>query len=180
MPWNHMLLFIQSVVSHRLRPHRLQHARLPCPSLSPRVCSNSCPLSQWCHPTISSSVIAFSSCLQCFPASGSFPVSRLFSSGGHSTGASASASVLPMNIEHWFPLGLTGLISLQSKGLSKVFSSSTVQKHQLFVVQPSLWSSFYIRVSIICIPEVVDISPSNLDSSLWFIQPGVLHDVLCM
>ena len=95
--------------------------RLPCPSPTPRACSNSCPSSQWCHPTISSSVIPFSSCLQSFPASGSFPMSRLFASGGQSIGVSASASVLPMNIQDWFPLGLTGWISLQSKGLSRVF-----------------------------------------------------------
>ena len=93
-----------------LRPHGLQHARLPCPSPTPRTCSNSCPLSRWCHPTISSSVIPFSSCLQSFPALGSFPRSQLFASGGPSIGVSASASVLPMNIQDWFPLGLTGLI----------------------------------------------------------------------
>ena len=105
-----------------LWPHALQHARLPCPSPSPRVCSNSCPLSQWCHPTMSSSVVPFSSCPQYFPASRSFPMSWLFASDGQSAGASASASVLPMNIQGWFPLGLTGLISLLSKGLSGVFS----------------------------------------------------------
>ena len=153
---------------------------LLCPSLSRRACSNSCPLSQGCHPTISSSVIPFSSCPQSFSASGSFQMSQLFLSGGHSIGDSASASVLPMNTEHWFPLGLTGWISLQSKGLSRVFSNTTVQKHQFFGAQPSSWSNFYMRVSIICISEVVDISPSNLDSSLWFIQPGILHDVLCI
>ena len=109
----------------------------PCPSLSPGVCSNSCPLSQWCHPTISSSVVSFSSCPQSFPGSGSFPVSRLFASGGQSIGS--SASVFPMNIESWFPLGLTGLISLLSKGLSRVFDT-TLQKHQFFVTQLSLWS----------------------------------------
>ena len=103
--------------------------RLPCPSLSPRACSNSCPLSRWCHPTISSSVVPFSSCLQSFPASGSFQMSQ-FTSGGQSIGASSSASVLPMNIQDWFPLGLTGLISLQSKGLSRVFSHTTVQNIQ--------------------------------------------------
>ena len=124
--------FAQSCLT--LRPHGLQHARLPCPSLSPRICSNSCPLSQRCHPIISSSVALFSSCLQSFPASGSFPVSRLFTSSGQSIGASASASVLPMNIQSRFPLGLTGLISLLSKGLSRVFSSTTVQKHQFFGV----------------------------------------------
>ena len=126
--------FSRSVMSEYLWPHGLQHARLPCPSPDPRVYSNSCPLSQWCHPTISSSVIPFSSCLQSFPASGSFPVSQkawFFASGGQSIGASASASVLPMNIQDWFPLGLTGLISLQSKGPSRVFSNTTVQKHQI-------------------------------------------------
>ena len=113
-----------------LRPHGLQHARLPCPPLSPRVCSNSCPLSQWCHPTISSSVTLFSSHSQSFPASGSFLVSHLFASGGQSIGASVSASVPPMNIQGWFPLGLTGLIFLLTKGLPRVFSSTTIWKHQ--------------------------------------------------
>ena len=122
--------FSHSVVSNSLRPHGLQHSRLPCPSPTPRVYSNSCPSHQWCHPTISSSVIHFSSCLQSFPASGSFPMSQFFTSGGQSNnGVSASASVLPMNIQDWFPLGLTGWISLQSKGLSRVFSNTTVQKH---------------------------------------------------
>ena len=137
------LLFIHSVVSVSSRPHRLQHARLPCPSPSPGVCSNSSPLSWWCHPTISSSVLPFS-CLQSFPASGSFPVSWLFASGGQNIGASASASVLPMNIQGWIPLGLTSLISLLSKGLSRVFSNITVQKHQLFSAQLSLWSNSHI------------------------------------
>ena len=127
-----LLLFNCSVMSDSLQPHGLQHARLPCPSSSPGACSNSCPLSQWCHPTISSSVIPFASCLQSFPASGSFPMSWLFALGGQSIGASASASVLPMNIQDWFSLGLTGWISLQSKGLSRVFSNTTVQKHQFF------------------------------------------------
>ena len=108
-----------------LWPHRLQHARLPCPSLSPRICSNSCPSSRWCHLNISSSVISFSSCLQSFPASGSFPINQFFSSGGQSIAASASASVLSMNIQDWFPLGLTGLISLQSKDSQE--SSPTLQ-----------------------------------------------------
>jgi len=112
--------------------HGLQHARLPCLSPTPRACSNSCPSSQWCHPIISSSVIPFSSCLQFFPASGSFPVSQFFASDSQSLGASASASVLPMNIQDWLPLWMTGLISLQSKGLSRVFSNTTVQKHQFF------------------------------------------------
>ena len=114
-------------MSNSLWPHGLQHTRLPCPSPSPRVHENSCPLSQWCHPTISSSVVPFSSDLQSFPASGSFPLSWLFASGGQSIGASASASVLPMNIQDWFSLGLTGWISLLSKGLSRIFSSTTVQ-----------------------------------------------------
>ena len=116
------LLFSHKVVSNSLRPHGLQHARPPCPSLSPGVCSNSCPLSRWCHPTISSSVIPFSSCLPSFPASRSFPMSWLFTSGGQSIGASASASVLPMNIQDWFPLGLTGLISLDSQESSPVYT----------------------------------------------------------
>ena len=141
-----LLLFSHSVMTNSLQPHGLQHARLPCPSLSPGACSNSCPLSQWCHPTISSSVILFSSCLQSFPASGSsFPMSWLFSSGGQSIRASISASVLPVNIQDWFPLGLTGLISLQSKGLSRVFSNPTVQKHQFIGAHPSLWSNCHIN-----------------------------------
>ena len=112
-----------------LWPHEMQHTRLPCPSLSPGVFSNSSLLSQWCHKTISSSVVPFSSCLQSFPASGSFPVRRLYISGGQTIGATASASVLPMNIQGRFPLGLTCLISLQSKELSGVFSNTTVWKH---------------------------------------------------
>ena len=115
-----------------LQPHGLQHARLPCPSLSPGVCSDSCPLSRWCDPTISSSVTPFSSCPQSFPASGSFPVSRHFLSGGQNIGASVLTSVLPMNIQGWFPLGLIGLISLLSQGLSSIFSSTTIQKHRFF------------------------------------------------
>ena len=131
------------VVSDSLRPHGLQHARLPCPSPSPGTCSNSCPLSWCCHPTISSSVVPFS-CLQSFPASGSFLLSWLFTSGGQSIGASVSASVLLTNIKDWFPLGLTALI-LQSKGLSRVFSNITVQKHQFFSAQPSLWYNSHIH-----------------------------------
>ena len=119
-------------------------ARLPCPSLSPGVCSNLCPLSQWCHPTISSSVIPFYFCPQSFPALGSFSMSWLFASGAQSTGVSASASVLQMNIHEWFPLGLIGLISLLSKRLSRVFSNTTVWKHQFFSAQPSLWSNSHI------------------------------------
>ena len=121
--------FSHSVVSYALRPHGLQCTRLPCPSPTPGVYSNSCPLSWWCHQTISSSVVPYSSCLQSFPASGSFPMSQIFTSGGQSIEVSASASVLPMNIQDWFPLGWTGWISLQSKGLSRVFNT-TVQKHQ--------------------------------------------------
>ena len=132
--------FSRSVVPNSLRPHRLQHARLPCPSPTPRACSNSCPSSCWCHPTISPSVIPFSSHLQSFPASGSFPMSQFCTSGGQSIGVSASASVLPMNIQDRVPLGWTGWISLLSKGLLTVFSSTTVQKHQFFGVQLSLWA----------------------------------------
>ena len=139
-----MLLFSCSVVSNSLWPYGLQHTRIPCPSLSPELYSNSCPLVQWCHPTISSSVVPFSNCLQSFPASGSFPMSWLFVSGGQSVEASASVSVLSMNIQGLFPLGLTGLIFLLFKGLSKVFSNTTVWKNQLFSAQPSLWSSSHI------------------------------------
>ena len=124
-------------MSDSLRPHGLQHARPPCPSPPPKVYSNSCPLSWWCHPTISSSIVPFSSCLQSFPASGSFPVSQLFASGGQSTEVSALASFLPMNIQDWFPLGWTGWTSLQSKGFSRVFSSTTVQKHEFFSTSQS-------------------------------------------
>ena len=133
--------FSHSVLSDSFWPHELQHARLPCPSPTPRAYLNSRPLSGSCHPTISSSVVPFSSCPQSFPASGSFPVSQLFASGGQTIGVSASASVLPMNIQDWSPLGWTGWISWQSKGLSRVFSNSTVQKHQFFSAQLSLWSS---------------------------------------
>ena len=137
--------FSHSVLSNSLRPHGLQHARLPCPSQTPRAYWNSCPSSQWCHPTISSSVILFSSCLQSFPASGSFPMSQFFASGGQSIGVSASVSVLPMHIQDWFPLGRTGWISLQSKGLSRVFSNTTVQKHQFFSTQLSSQSNSHIH-----------------------------------
>ena len=135
--------FSHSVESDSLQPHGLQHARIPCPSPTPGACSNSCLSSQWCHPTISSSVIPCS-CPQSFPASGSFPVSQFFTSGSQSIGVSASGSVLPLNIQDWFPLGWTGWISLQSKGLSRVFSNLTVQKHQFFGAQPSLWSNSHI------------------------------------
>ena len=123
----HSVQFSSSVVSDSLRPHGL-HARLPCPSPTPGACSNLCPLSQWCHSTISSTVVPFSSCLKSFPASGSFPMSQFFASGDQSISVLASATVLPMNIQDWSPLGLTGWFSLQSKGLSRVFSKTTVQK----------------------------------------------------
>ena len=121
-----------------LRPYEPQYSRPPCPSPTPRVHPNSCPLSWWCHPAISSSVVPFSSCPQSLPTSGSFPMSQLFAWGGRSIGVSASASVLPMNTQDWFPLGWTCWISLQSKGLSRVFSNITVQKHQFFCAQLSL------------------------------------------
>ena len=137
-------------MSNSLQPHALHYARLPCPTPTPKPCPNSCPSSQWCHPTISPSVVPFSSCLQSFPASGSFPMSQFFASGGQSIGVWASASGLPMNIQDWFPLGLTGWLSLQSKGLSRVFSNTTVRKHQFFGTQLSLY--FFIFKSItICI-----------------------------
>ena len=138
-----LLLFSHLVVSSSLQPHGLPNTRLPCPSPSPGVCSNSCPSSQWCHPTISSSVFPFSSCLQSFPASGSFLMSQLFTSGGKSI--RASASVLPMNFQDWFPLGWTGWISLKSKGLSRVFFNTIVQKHQFFVAELSLHSNSHIH-----------------------------------
>ena len=128
--------------------HGLQHTRLPCPPLSPGVHSNSCSLSQWCYLTISSSAAPFSCCLQSFPTSGTFLTSWLFASGGQSIGASASASVLPMNIQGWSPLGWTGLISLQSKGLSRVFSRATIWKLQFFSIQPSLWSNSDIHTRL--------------------------------
>ena len=127
-----------------LRPHEPQHARPPCPSPTPRVHPNPCSLCQWCHPTISSSVIPLSSCPQSFPASGSFTMSQLFSSGGQSIGVSASTSVPPINTQDWSPLGWNGWISLQSKGLSRVFSNTTVQKHQFFGTQLSMYSNSHI------------------------------------
>ena len=134
--------FSNSVVSDYLRPRILQHARPPCLSPTPRIYSNSCPSSRWCHPAISSSVVPFSSCPQSLPASGSFPVSQLFTWGGQSIGVSASASVLPMNIQGRFPLGLTSLITLLSKRLSRVFSCTTVRKHQ------------FLRCSIFCMTQL--------------------------
>ena len=140
-----ILLFSHQVISDFLWPHGLQHARLPYPSPSPWVCSNSCPFNKWCHPTISSSVALFwTFCLQSSPALGSFPRSQLFTSDGQNIGASASAQVLPKSIQGRFPLRLTGLISLPSKGLSRIFSSTTVWKHQFFGALPSLLSSVHI------------------------------------
>ena len=140
-----LVQFSLSLMSSSLWPNELQHDRPPCPSPTPRIHTNPCPLSQWCHPTISSSVIPFSSSFQSFPASGSFQMSQPFASGGQSIGVSASASVLPMNIQDWFPSGWTGWISLQSKRLSRVFSNTTVQKHQFFSAQLSLESNSHIH-----------------------------------
>ena len=137
--------FSRSVVSSSLRSHGWQYTRPPCPSPTPRPYSNWCPLSRWCHPAISSSVVPFSSCPQSLPASGSFQMSQLFTSGGQSIGVSASTSVLSMNIQDWFPLGWTSWISLQSKGLSRVFSNTTVQKHQFFGAQLSSQSNSHIH-----------------------------------
>ena len=136
--WSSSFQFSLSVVSDSLWPYEPQHSRPPCPSLTPEVHPNPCPLSWWCHPTISSSVVPFSSCPQSFPPSGSFQMSELFASGGQSIEVSASTSVLPMNTHDWSPLGRTGWISLQSKGLSRVFSNTTVQNHEFFGAQLSL------------------------------------------
>ena len=133
--------FSPTFMSDSLQPHRMQQTRPPCPSRTPGAYSSSCPLSWWCYVTISSSATLFSFCLQSFSASGSFPMRLLFALGGQRIGVSASASVLPMNIQDWCPFGLTGLISLQSKGLSRVFSNTTVQKHQFFIAQPSSQSN---------------------------------------
>ena len=141
-----MNFIVQSLgcVSNSLWLHELQHTRLPCPSLSPRICSNLCLLNGWCHPTILSSAAPFSSGPQSFPASESFPMSWLLASDGQNIGASASAAVLPMNVQGWFPLGLIGLISILSKEISRVFSSTTIRKHQFFSAQTSLWSNSHI------------------------------------
>ena len=139
------LLFTHSVMSNSLQAHKLLYTRPPCPSPTPAVHPNSCASSRWCHPAVSSSVIPFSSCLQSFPASGSFPMSQHFAWGGQSTGFSAVASVFPMNTQDWSPLGWTGWISLQSKGLSRVFSNTTVQKHQFFGTQLSSQSNSHIH-----------------------------------
>ena len=140
-----LVQFSRSVMSDSLRLHEPQHARPPCPSPTPGVYPNSCPLSWWCHLTISSSVVPFSSCLQSFPKSGSFEMSQRFASGGQSIGVSASTSILPMTTEDWFTLGWTGWISLQSKGLPRVFSNTTVQKHQFFGAQLSSQSNSHIH-----------------------------------
>ena len=146
-----LLLLFSHQVSDSLHP---MHARLMCSSLSPWVCSDSCPLSWWCHPTISSSVVLFSSCPQSFPASGSFPVSQLFISAGTNIGASVSALDLLKDIQGWFPLGLTGLMSLLSKGLSRVFSSTMIWKHQFFGAQSSLWSNSHIHTWLLEKPQL--------------------------
>ena len=143
--WVSSVQFSFAIVSNSLRPRGLQHTRLPCPSSTAGAYSNSCPLSRWCHPTISSSVIPFSSCLQSFPSSGCFQMSQFFKSGGQSVGVSVSASFLPMNIQDWFPLEWTGWIYLKSKGLSRVFSNTTVQKHQFFGTQLSLYRNSHIH-----------------------------------
>ena len=137
--------FSRSVVSNSLQPHESQHARPPCPSPTPRVHSDSRPLNRWCHPAISSSVVPFSSCPQSLPAAESFPMSHLFAWGGQSTGVSASASFPPKKSQGWSPSEWTGWISLQSKGLSRVFSNTTVQKHQFFGTQPSSQSTSHIH-----------------------------------
>ena len=154
-------------MSNSLQPHELQHTRLPCPSLSSGVRSNSYPLSQWCYLTISSSVVPLSFWLQSFPVSGPFPKSQFFISCGQKIGVSASASVLPMNIQDWLPLGLTGLIYLQSKVLLKVFSSTTIQMHQFLSAQPSLWSSFHIHTWLLEKPK------------LWLCRPLLAKWYLC-
>ena len=146
MQYNIQFSSVQSLSRVYLRPHGPQHARPPCPS-NPRVYPNSCPLSRWCHPTISSSAIPFSSCPQSFPASGSFPLSQLFTSGGQSTRGSASTSVLPMNIQDWSPLGWTGWLSLQTKGLSRVFSNTTVQKCSAFLSILQCSAFFIVQLS---------------------------------
>ena len=163
-------------MSNSLWPHWLQHARLPCPSPTPGAYSNLCLLSQWCYPTILTPTVTLSYCPQSFPESGSFPVSCLFISGVQSIGVSTSASALPMNIQDWFPLGLTGLISFQSKGLSRVFSNTTVQKHQFFGTQSSLWSNSHIHTWLLEKPQlwlyrpllvVVMLKPQSL-LGIWF------------
>ena len=142
---NNSIQFSYSAVKNSLRPHEPQHTRPPCPSPTSGVYSNSCPLSQWCHPIISSSVVPFSSCPQTFPASGSFQMNQLFTSGGQNIGVSASTTVLPLSTQDWSPLRWTGWISLQSREFSRVFSNTTVQKHQLFSAQVSLKFNSHIQ-----------------------------------
>ena len=151
-------------MSDFLQPHESQHTRPPCPSPTPGVYSNTCPSSRWCHPAISSSVVPFSSCPQSLPASGSFPMSLFFASGGQSIGVSVSTSVLPMNNQDWFPLGWTGWISLQSKGLSRVFSNTTVQKNQFFGKVLSLLFNMLSRLVITILPRSKRLSISWLQS----------------
>ena len=147
-----------SVMSSSLRPHVLQHTWLPCPSPTPGTYSNSFPSSWWCHPIISSSVVPFSSCFQSFPESGSFQMSQFFTSGGQSIGASASSSIFPMNIQYWFPLGLTAWISLQSKGHSRVFSNPTVENYK-FRAQLSLWSNSHTHSWLLEKPQLWLVGP---------------------
>ena len=153
-------------LSDSLQPHGTYHARPPCPSPSPRVYPNSCPLSRWCHPTISSSVIPFSSCTQSFTASGSFQICQFFASGGQSIGISASTSALPVNTQDWSPLGWTDWISLQSKGLSRVFSNATVQKHQFFGTQLSSQSNSHIHIWLLEKPKLLKCSEQLLDTNV--------------
>ena len=163
-----LLLFSHSVVSDSLQPRGLQHTRLPCPSPTPGTCSNSCPLIRWCHPTISPSVVPFS-CLQSFPASESFPMSHFFASGSQRIGASTLTTVLPMNIQDCFPLEMTGLISLQSKGLPRVFSNTTVQKHQFFGTRLTNYKCFVI--SWLHSPSKVILEPKKIKSVTVSIFP---------
>ena len=156
-------------MSDSLWPNGLQHTSLPCLSQSPRICLNLFPLKQWFYPTISSSVTPFSSCPQSFPASGSFLMSQFFTSGGQNIGVSPSASVLPMNIQGWFPLGLTDLISLQSKGLSRVFSSTTIWKYQFFGAQPFLWSNSHIPTWLLEKPKLWIYGPMSAKWCLCFV-----------
>ena len=165
--------FSHSVVSDSLHSHGLQDARLPRPSPTPAACSNSYPSNRWYHPTISSSVIPFSSCLQYFPTSVSFLRSQFFTSGGQNIGASASASVFPMNIQDWFPFGLTGWISLQSKGLSRVFSNTTVQKHQFFGAQLSLCKKRKMLLSSLLFSAIGKASSDNRFAFLHFFFLGM-------
>ena len=160
-----------------MQPHGLQHTRPPSPSPTPRAYSNSCPLSWWCHPTISSSVSPLSSCPQSFPELGSSPVCQLFTLGGQSIEASTSALVLPLNIQDWFPLWLTGFISLLSKGLSEVFFSTTIRKYQFFSTQPSLWSNSYIRTWLLEKPQLWLDGPLSANWCLCFLICCNMHEI---